>query len=128
MDILTWLAEHLELIAWAAPVLGGLALLWFSAHFLLRSEFEKYKLEAKAVNDEQDRRIAAADAARALFEQRLAGLPTSEDMNQVRIALTQAGGDLKALQVQIEGQGEVLKTVKQQYERMNGFLLVHGVK
>jgi hypothetical protein len=128
MDMLTWIAEHAELIAGAASTLCALAVLWLSAHFVRRADFEKYKQATKLVDDEQDRKIAAADAARVLIEQRLAGLPTSEDMHQLRIAVTQVSGEIKALQVQIRGQGDVLNIVKHQSERMNAFLMEHGVK
>jgi hypothetical protein len=110
----------------AVSALNALALLWFSIHFPRRSEFEQYKREAKMADDEQDRRIAAADAARALMGQRLEGLPTSEDTHQLRIAVAQMGGDLKALQVQIEGQGEILNIVKHQTDRINAFLMERG--
>jgi soluble cytochrome b562 len=139
MDIFTWLAEYAELIAGAGSALCALAVLWLSAHFVRRSEFEKYKQGAKAVDDEQDRRIAAADAARAIFEQRLSGLPTSDDMHQVRITLSQISGDIKAMQVQMDGkiealqaqmqgQQDVLNIVRHQSERINAFLMEHGGK
>jgi hypothetical protein len=126
MDILTWLAQYAEPIAVAASALCALAVLWLSIHFVRRAEFDKHKQDTKATADEHDRRIAAVESARALEEQRLAGLPTSEDMHQVRIALTQVSGDLKALQVQMDGQQDVLNIVRHQGERMNAFLMEHG--
>jgi hypothetical protein len=126
MDILTWLAEHAEPVVVAVSALNALVLLWFTIHFPRRTEFEQYKRDVKAVDDEQDRRIAAADAARVLIEQRLAALPTSEDTHQLRIAVTQMGGDLKALQAQIAGQAEILNIVKHVTDRLNGFLMERG--
>ncbi|MDR2075628.1 MAG: DUF2730 domain-containing protein [Desulfovibrio sp.] len=126
MDILTWLAEHAEIIAWAAPALCTLVLLWLSLHFVRRADFEKYKQEAKTVDDDQDRRIAMEDAARVLFEQRLASLPTAEDMHGIKVELTRMSGEIKALQVQMDGQQDVLNIVRHQSERMNSFLMERG--
>ena len=128
MEFLGSLLENWETIAGIAALAGAGLLLWLAGHFVRRQECDKHRREAKEVNDARDRRQAEGEAGRAALEAKMRDIPSPEVLTEIRLELVHINGRIDTLQEQIRGMQEVLEIMRRQSDRMNAFLLEHGVR
>jgi hypothetical protein len=139
MEWIGFVADKWEAFAGIASLVGTALLLWLAGHFVRRSEWEKYKKEEREMNEAQDKRHAATDAALASLEARLREMPTSRSLDDIKVELVRMNGRMDAnqaqiqgrmdtLQEQLHGQQEILNIVKFQGDRLQSFFVEQGAK
>lgn len=60
---------------------------------------------------------------RAAMSGQLANMPRASDLHDIKLAIERLSGDISTVRAELRGQGDMLKTVKNQGDRMNSFLL-----
>jgi hypothetical protein len=128
MEFIQGVLANWHMVANVLSAAVALGVMWLSANYVSNKIFAHYKRETAMLNDKQDQRLAAVEAAYKALGQQLANLPTVEDIHELKLTLTRMGGHFEVMQAQINGQQEILKIVKSQGERVNAFLIEQGAK
>ena len=98
---MTW-ADLKDIAAVVSPlgtILLAIALAYLRGHFVTRKEHEAVVLKQAEMKERLDR----GDARFTQLGERIATLPTRQDMHELALAVTAMGGDLKAVTASMTG-------------------------
>ncbi|MDR1946611.1 MAG: DUF4349 domain-containing protein [Desulfovibrio sp.] len=121
-DIPVWVWDHVPtILQWLSTAL--VAWIWWSLKrtFVTREDCGKSRVDTEGAMRKQGH-----DIERLLEDVEQA--PDAADLLAIKLSLERLNGRLDAMQEQLRGQAEVLKIVKHQVDRVNTYLLEHGVK
>lgn len=107
---MTW-ADLKDIAAVVSPVgtiLLAIALAYLRGHFVTRKEHEAVVLKQAEMKERLDR----GDARFTQLGERIATLPTRQDMHELALAVTAMGGDLKAVTASMTGLRDITERIE----------------
>jgi outer membrane murein-binding lipoprotein Lpp len=123
MEIFELIAAHWDMLSTLVSLAALSALLYLQRIFVRRQDCESCRKEMESRCDGLEIMQAGYSEGRAAMTQQLAAMPKATDVQDLKVVIERLSGDIRTVRAEIKGQGEMLKAVKSQGDRMNGYLL-----
>lgn len=123
MEYLPSVFEYWEVISSVVSLAALGVVFYLSKTYVRHGECADCRKELEGRCEELEAMQQSYAEGRAGMAQQLAAMPRATDVHELRVAIERLSGDFRAVQATIAGQGEMLKAVKSQGDRMNGYLM-----
>lgn len=122
MTIIKDILELWPLLGAIATILAGAGLWWLTKRFMPRETCTSCRETISLRIDGVETRINGVEANAATVRDMVSRMPTSQDLNDLRLTIERLNGDYRVMQATMDGQGAILKRMEYQLNRVDNFL------